>query len=92
MRNLTLLKDPIRFISQLVNDRGFYKSDTMKRVSLDEGDNSIKMIVNVCDKHHDPKISLTKREKRATCALESRGLSKWLTIILQFIICSNIQP
>ena len=35
----------------------------MKRVNLDGGDNSIKMIVNVFDKHHDPEISFTKREK-----------------------------
>ena len=35
----------------------------MKRVSLDGGDNSIKMIVNVFDKHHDPDVSFTKREK-----------------------------
>ena len=35
----------------------------MKRLSLDRGDNSIKMIVNVFDKHHDPEINFTKREK-----------------------------
>ena len=35
VRDLILLKDPIRFISQLVNDRGIYESDAMKRVSLD---------------------------------------------------------
>ena len=62
-RDLTLLKDPIRFISQLVNNRGIYEPDTMRRLSIDSGDNSTKMIVNVFDKHHDREINFTKREK-----------------------------
>ena len=74
-RDLTILKDPIRFISQLVQDRGLYEPDAMKRVSLDGGDNSIKMIVNVFDRHQDAEISFPQREKKGNlCSGVNRSI------------------
>ena len=54
-RDLTIMKDPVKFIKELVEKRGLSKSSTMKRVSIDGGDNSLKVILNVFDKKQEEK-------------------------------------
>ena len=50
-RDVTLLKDTKSFISRLIKERGLYEPDVLKRASIDGGDKSLKLILNVFDKH-----------------------------------------
>ena len=61
---LTILKDPKGFISRLIDEQGLYEPNPMKRACLDGGDKSLKMIMNVFDKYHDPEIIFTKGESK----------------------------
>ena len=63
-KDITFLKNPKSFIDNLVIERNLCAPDVIKRVSTDGGDNSIKMIVNVFDKHQDPEILFPKLEKK----------------------------
>ena len=57
------MKDPIRFISRLIQGRGIYPPDAIKRVSMDGGDNSMKVILNIFNKHQTEDLSIAKKNK-----------------------------
>ena len=44
-RDLTILKDPVSFITRIIQEHGIYPSDAMKMISIDGGDNSMKFIL-----------------------------------------------
>ena len=45
-KDLTILKDPKGFVSRLIEERGLWEPDILKRISIDGGDKSVKMILN----------------------------------------------
>ena len=63
-RDITLLKDTKTFISRLITERGLYEPDVLKRASIDGGDKSLKLILNVFDKHQDPEITFPRLERK----------------------------
>ena len=65
--DLTILKDPKGFVSRLIEERGLWEPDILKRISIDGGDKSVKMILNTVDKHYDPEVSISKWESRGSC-------------------------
>ena len=67
-RNLTILKDPVSFITMLIQEHGIYPPNAMKRIIIDGGDNSMKFILNVFDRNQDQEITFPKVEKKVTCA------------------------
>ena len=65
-RDITILQNPKSFIDSLIQKRNLFPPDVIKRVSTDGGDNSVKMIVNVFDKHQDPEITFLGRDKKGS--------------------------
>ena len=74
-RDITILKNPNSFISDLIQERNLFPPDVIKRISTDGGDNSMKMILNAFDKHQDPEISFPGREKKGNlCSGVNRAI------------------
>ena len=62
-KDVTLLKDTKGFLNRLADERNLWKPDIMNRISIDKGDNSLKVIVNQMDRNRDPEITFTRTEK-----------------------------
>ena len=74
-KDITFLKNPKSFIDNLIIERNLFSPDVIKRVSTDGGDNSIKIIVNVFDKHQDPEIFFPQLEKKGNiCSGVNRSI------------------
>ena len=74
-RDVALLKDTKSFISQLIKERGLYEPDVLKRASIDGGDKSLKLILNVFDKHQDPEITFPRLERKGNlCSGVNRSI------------------
>jgi len=56
-RDIIILQNHKSFIDSLIQKRNLFPPDVIKRVSTDSGDDSVKMIFNILDKHHDPEIT-----------------------------------
>ena len=63
-RDLTILKDPVMFIKRMMKERGMKEQEVMKRVSIDGGDNSMKVILNIFDKHQEEKMDNEKKKRK----------------------------
>ena len=50
-RDITLLKNIESFLDKVMEERGIWPSDAIARISMDIGDNSLKVIANVFSKH-----------------------------------------
>ena len=83
-RDITILQNPKSFIDSLIQKRNLFPPDVIKRVSTDGGDNSVKMIVNVFDKHQDPEITFLGRDKKGS---QFSGVNK--AIILAY--CEDLE-
>ena len=74
-RDLTILKDPVSFITRIIQEHGIYPSDAMKMISIDGGDNSMKFILNVFDRNQDSEITFPKVEKKGNlCSGVNRSI------------------
>ena len=74
-KDITFLKNPKSFIDNLIIERNLFSPDVIKLVSTDGRDNSIKMIVNVFDKHQDPEIFSPQLEKKGNiCSGVNRSI------------------
>ena len=61
-RDLTILKDPVRFITRIIEGCGIYEIDAMKRISIVGKDNSMRFNLNFFDRNQDPEITFPKVE------------------------------
>ena len=62
VRNLTILKNPKNFLERLAEERHIWPEDVMHRISMDVGDDSLKVICNTFSKHQDNEIFFTCTE------------------------------
>ena len=62
VRNLTILKNPKNFLERLAKERHIWPGDVMHRISMDVGDDSLKVICNTFSKHQDNEIFFTHTE------------------------------
>ena len=83
-RDITILQNPKGFIDSLIQKRNLFPPDVIKGVNTDSGDNSVKMIVNVFDKHQDPEITFLGRDKKGS---QFSGVNK--AIILAY--CEDLE-
>ena len=60
------MKDLKGFVHQIIEERGLWEPDILKRISLDGGGNSLKMILNMVDKHPDDEVTFPNREKKGS--------------------------
>ena len=63
-KDLTVIKDIKNFVSKLIEERGLWEPDILKRISIDGGGNSLKMILNTVDKHADYEVTFPARERK----------------------------
>ena len=61
-KDVTLLKSTKSFLDRMADERHLWKPDIMNRISIDKGDNSLKIIVNQVDRNKDPEITFTRTE------------------------------
>ena len=62
-KDVTLLKSTKSFLDRMADERHLWKPDIMNRISIDKGDNSLKIIVNQVDRNKDPEITFTRTER-----------------------------
>ena len=51
-------------MAKLIEERGLWEPDVLKRIIIDGGGNSLKMILNTVDKHVDHEVSFPARERK----------------------------
>ena len=52
------------FVTRLIEERGLWEPDILIRISLDGGGNSLKMILNIVNKHPNDEVTFPYTEKK----------------------------
>ena len=60
--DLVYVKDPVKFIDYVIEERGLDKSKVLVRLGLDGGQGSFKVIASIFETDYDPEIMFSNEE------------------------------